>query len=138
MSQIPSSARALKASASALRSNADTLRSCNGALLLRFYSVECDMKERYIRLQLASPHGDTSLIPAGTFGGSGHDLDAGRKALRAPATLPAAPSLKLRANDAPVTIKDAHQVWRYNIAHEGADLVEAWLQQVATWLKETA
>lgn len=88
MSRIPATARALRFSACALHKCVGKLEPGNGARLLLFYSVECAMKERFLKRQLASPHGDTSQIPDEAFGSGGHDLDAGRKALRAPAPFP--------------------------------------------------
>jgi hypothetical protein len=147
MSQIPATTRQLKASAAALQKNADALTAGNGSLLLRFYSVECAMKERYLTSQRTSPIGDTSKL-VGVFGSSGHDLDAGRKALRAPASVPAAPKLSVpdpkpvygltaatpRAIPTVVAVEGAHQVWRYGILHEGSEPMEAWLKQVQAWL----
>lgn len=95
------------------------------------------MKERYLRLVLADPNGDTSLIPDEAFGRSGHDLDAGRKALRAPASVPVAPRLTVPARRQSVAIEGAHQVWRYGIHNEGSDAAVDWLEKVAAWMEES-
>jgi hypothetical protein len=137
MSQIPATTRQLKASAAALQRNAETLASGNGSLLLRFYSVECSMKERYLTEQRASPQGDTSMLN-GAFGSDGHDLNMGLKALKAPATLPTAPHLKAQVGKEThsMSVERAHQLWRYGINHEGSPALESWLKQVTGWLEK--
>jgi hypothetical protein len=139
MPKIPSSVRSLDTAATSLLASANLLSSGRGesSYLLRFYSVECAMKARYIRFELANPNADTSKIPQEAFGKSGHDLNAGLKALRAPASLRAAPCLKLKKSNVSVQVHDAHTVWRYHIPHEGAVGLEAWLNDMTTWLKES-
>jgi len=149
MGHIPSSVRNLEFGAYLLLKNADCMkdvevqRNKNAAphfessLLLRFYSVECAMKARFLVSELANRHGDTSMIPAGTFGSCGHDLDAGRKALRAPAAVPPAPALQLKNSERQIHIRQAHQVWRYHIPCRMTADVENWLHDVSAWLKES-
>jgi hypothetical protein len=136
MSQLSSSGRTLRSGATGLLNNANALVRGEGALLLRFYGVECLMKARYLSHQLATPYGDSALIPNGTFGSTGHDLDAGRKALRAPASVPRAPTLRLRNGGRVVDVQQAHQVWRYHIPHEGGEDMDKWLNTVIEWLEE--
>lgn len=134
MSKLPATARSLRASAYALRRDADALASGNGSRLLRFYGVECAIKERYIVSELASPRADTSALD-GTDGDFGHDLDKGLKAIRAPGTLQPAPQLK--SNGKQVAIGKAHELWRYGIPHEGEQAAEAWLKHIESWLEDS-
>lgn len=137
MSRIPATAKELRKSAARLRSDARALKDDSSRLLL-FYSVECELKERYIVDGLANPSGDTSAIPLesdGPFGSTGHDLAAACKALRAPATLPPTPHLLVHGQAK--SVEHAHQVWRYGIKSSKAETVEAWLNAVAGWLEST-
>ena len=132
MSRLPATVRSLRSSACALRINADTLATGNGSRLLRFYGVECGIKDRYLRTELARHHGDTSEL-VGTPGDFGHELAAGLKAIRAPGTIPPPPMLETGGKQ--VTIGKAHELWRYGIPHEGGDDAETWLKRVDEWLE---
>lgn len=156
MSKIPASARELRNSAKHLHRQGEALRGDaaggSGTLMLRFYGLECQLKELFLVHTMRRPNGDTSDIPEGTFGRSGHDIQAGLKALRIPCMLPEAPRLgvldhKPHYGDLPRTeprrgeppgfarIEQAHQVWRYGIAHEGSDAMGGWLDALVTWLR---
>lgn len=133
--RIHVSASSLDASATHLRTSAGTLGSTNSALLLLFYCVECSMKARYISAILKDPRMNTADIPPSAFGSSGHDLDAGRKALKVPASVPAAPNLRVDGQSHAVQF--SHQVWRYGILHEGSPEMEAWFGKMIKWLEDS-
>lgn len=133
---IPATVHALRASAAALDASARTGQPDNVRSLLRFYSVECAAKARYITDQLAQPYGNTSAIPDTAFGQSGHDLEAARKALKIGASS-VGPAPGLRVAGGSVTIKEAHQVWRYGIHHEGREEADAWMLAFWNWIRET-
>lgn len=134
MSRIPATAKELGKSARRLRSDSKDIKDDSSRLLL-FYSVECELKERYIADVLANPSGDTSAIPPEAFGKTGHQLEASLKALRAPATLPRTPHLLVHGQAK--SVEHAHQVWRYGIECSRVEKFEAWLNAVASWLEST-
>ncbi len=152
MSQIPASARELRQSAKHMYRQAETLRADvaggYGSLLLRFYGIECHMKDIYLVHTMRRPQGDTDDIPKGTFGRSGHDLQAGLKSLRIPCWLPEVEKMKIPGKprytpgsaeplrtDKIVEIEEAHQVWRYGIANEGSEVAGVWLDALIQWLR---
>lgn len=134
MSRIPANAKELRESAARLRSDSKGSKGDTSRLLL-FYSVECELKERYIISVLRSPGGNTSAIPHDAFGKSGHQLAASFKDLRVPATVPGPPHFLVHGKNR--SVEDAHQVWRYGIECSKADEVETWLNKVAGWLEST-
>ena len=122
----------LNASAKRLWSDANATTG-DTSVLLRFYSVECWMKFKYL-CSLTLPAGtpiDTAQL-GNAFGPDGHNLEVGARSLTLPAAIGTPPQLVVGSST--VHIKEAHQVWRYGIGHSGSTPVEVWLLGVSAVL----
>lgn len=99
--------------------------------LLRFYAVECGLKSVYLLQNNLRTTEQAAVL-------WNHDLGSLAKELRLPANLAnQTPSFRLKWDDTPYPVSQAHQAWRYGVAIRTGDeqTLRQWLDQIHSWIE---